>query len=534
MEETKVKEVTTEEVQENTEEKSQKKGFGFWKIFCIYAAALVVVGTVTVLYVRGILQEYEETQPKYYVTAKMEEMVALAAEGKLLETHLLPDMHLGRLEADRNIKADYLALYQKEDIAIVPKGGAHAEDESYFYLKNGDVVLAEIKLKALGPAQTKLAILTSREWEVDRVKLVLEAKDYELVLPVDFKVSVNGVPLEEKNGKKLDDNELLYALKGMYLPPQLSIKDWNGKEVAYTFDEQKIQADFYSYNLTLPEGITVKVNGTVIDGEPTEKTELRYDILELEKPEVEISDVYGNVVMYDGGKLPLTYATLKADNSFEVQVAGEEVPEGYVTTGLYPEHEPLADYVEELPQMSEYHIAMLVDDAEIKVWDEEGEALWVPDGQKEIVLFKGFEAFDEVPEEVAEEIDVLKVAQNWSKFMSADLPFAELAKDMIKGSYQYDVARRYSGSVDITFISGHVLDNPAFTEEKVSNFTWITENAFSVDIHFIKHMVLNRGKKIEDVMNDRFYFVRYDGTKDGKDNATWKLASMKEIVKDAE
>ena len=118
--------------------------------------------------------------------------------------------------------------------------------------------------------------------------------------------------------------------------------------------------------------------------------------------------------------------------------------------------------------------------------------------------------------------------------MSADLEFADMSKHLIKGSYQYNVAKRYAGGVDITFISGHVLDNPAFTEEEVSNFAWITEDCFAVDVSFVKHMRLNRGKKIEDVMNDRFYFVRIDDTKDGKDNATWKLVSMKENITDAE
>ena len=44
-------------------------------------------------------------------------------------------------------------------------------------------------------------------------------------------------------------------------------------------------------------------------------------------------------------------------------------------------------------------------------------------------------------------------------------------------------------------------------------------------------MILNRtGGSVEDPMNDRFTFVKYDGTKDGVDNPEWKLVSMKEIV----
>ena len=47
-------------------------------------------------------------------------------------------------------------------------------------------------------------------------------------------------------------------------------------------------------------------------------------------------------------------------------------------------------------------------------------------------------------------------------------------------------------------------------------------------------MRLRTGAAVDDPMNDRFYFVRYDDTADGVDNPTWKLASMKEILDDAE
>jgi hypothetical protein len=84
------------------------------------------------------------------------------------------------------------------------------------------------------------------------------------------------------------------------------------------------------------------------------------------------------------------------------------------------------------------------------------------------------------------------------------------------------MAVKYASSVDITFTSSHVLNDPAFTEESVTNFKQITEDCFSVDISFVKHMILRNGLKVDDPMNDRFYFVN------GRDG--WKLAGMKEIV----
>ena len=43
-------------------------------------------------------------------------------------------------------------------------------------------------------------------------------------------------------------------------------------------------------------------------------------------------------------------------------------------------------------------------------------------------------------------------------------------------------------------------------------------------------MIVGSGKRVDDLMNDRFYFVKYDATDDGIDNGAWKIASMKEIV----
>ena len=118
--------------------------------------------------------------------------------------------------------------------------------------------------------------------------------------------------------------------------------------------------------------------------------------------------------------------------------------------------------------------------------------------------------------------------------MSDDLSFSRIDDYLIPSSYQYEVARKYATGVDITFTSAHTLADPAFTDSEVSNFAWITEDCFSVDIRFVKHMRLRSGAMVDDPMNDRFYFVRYDDTDDGADNPAWKLASMKEILNDAD
>ena len=187
--------------------------------------------------------------------------------------------------------------------------------------------------------------------------------------------------------------------------------------------------------------------------------------------------------------------------------------------------------MENLPGICVYDIAVLKDAVEVTVEDEKGNPLKLAEGESVHEFLEMPKGLDAVPAEVAAQVDVLKVAQTWSLFTSADVPFKEAAKYIVSDSYQYKVATQYATGVDISFISAHTLLDPAFTGNTVSNFTWINDNCFSVDVSFVKHMHLTRtGAKQDDPMNDRFYYIKIDDTKDGVDNPTWKIVGMKEIV----
>ena len=222
--------------------------------------------------------------------------------------------------------------------------------------------------------------------------------------------------------------------------------------------------------------------------------------------------------------------TITADSRYIIEVSGNAVPKEAITIFANKEYEYLADYVENLPQVSLYDIAILENDAKIVVTDMNGENVPLEQGKNvyDFTLQKNY--LDGIPEAVSSEIDVLEIAQLWSLFMSNDVHFKKVEKYLIADSYQYEVAKKYATGEDITFTSQHTLANPAFTDSSVENFVWISDNCFSVDISFVKHMILRVGSRVDDRMNDRFYFVKYDDTDDDKDNPTWKIVSMKEIV----
>ena len=126
-------------------------------------------------------------------------------------------------------------------------------------------------------------------------------------------------------------------------------------------------------------------------------------------------------------------------------------------------------------------------------------------------------------------VNIEKIAKDWSLYLTNDLSgalhgFNNISKYLIKDSTIYKDARKWATGVDITFVSKHTLDNPTFTDLKINNFTIYDENAFSCEVYLQKHLTLSsmRSKKINDVFNERMYFVYYEGTNAGYyDGNSW-------------
>jgi hypothetical protein len=286
--------------------------------------------------------------------------------------------------------------------------------------------------------------------------------------------------------------------------------------------------EIYEYALSLPSSLKVVVNGKEWKGVPLDGGRLRYEMMELEKPEIIISDRYGNEIAYDGkAELPLTYASILAPTDYQVALDGKAVAKEDVSKAVAKEYAFLEGLAKDLPLLAEYQIAILKADATIAVKDGDGNAIPLEPGKSEYDLSPKAAPQKEIPAEISAKVDALQVAQSWSLFMSNDVSFSKMAEMMAENSYQYEVAKKYATGIDKQFFASHTLLSPAFTENKVANFVRIGEDCFSVEVSFIKHMRLNNGGKlVDDAMNDRFYFVRRDGG--------WKLAGLKEVGLDAE
>lgn len=228
-----------------------------------------------------------------------------------------------------------------------------------------------------------------------------------------------------------------------------------------------------------------------------------------------------------------------APNDCKVMLNGKELTEEHVKEKVQNEGlTQISKYVE-IPYIVKYEVAELLKKPEVKMLDKNGnEIKYTQEGntfEKELNFITA-ETIEEANEHIKGEIDVLKVAEDWSLYLTDDLSgklngYYNISKYLIEGSNIKKFAYSWATGVDITFVSSHTLLNPTFTDEKASNFEIYNENAFSCEVYLQKNLKLKSGGKIiEDKMNERMYFAYYDDTEDGKDNPAWKLVNMQSVT----
>ena len=234
----------------------------------------------------------------------------------------------------------------------------------------------------------------------------------------------------------------------------------------------------------------------------------------------------------------LYYYDIMIPSNYEVRVNSTKLSDSYISDSKTDnDYTVLAKYVK-LPKMVNYKVDNLVSKPEIKIFDENGKDVQYEIKNHKIEtnsIHKSLNNYQEAKKYLAEDIDVLDIAQKWSLFLTDDLKgekhgFSILNNFLVKGTSLYNMANSWATSVDITFTSKHTLKNPTFTNTKVSDFEVYGKNAFSCIVYLEKNMKIANGNDKVDVMHDKLYFVYYDDTNDGKDNPRWKLVEMKAVT----
>lgn len=207
----------------------------------------------------------------------------------------------------------------------------------------------------------------------------------------------------------------------------------------------------------------------------------------------------------------------------DIEVSDEDITKEGDVDGL----ERLTKHIE-ISKSKTYEINNLVYEPNIEIVDSKNKKVnFKIDGNKINVTkeFKEIKNYDDAKEYIKDNFDILKLAENWSLFLTDDLSgsyhgFNQLTPYLIEDTYMYEMAYGWSHNVDIKFVSSHRLKNPVFTNERVENFVIYNDLAFSVEVYLEKNMVVS-GKDKVDIMHDRLYFIYYENG--------YKLVDMKSI-----
>ena len=507
----------------------KRSGNAFKFVYFIFLCFMIFLAVASIIYVRVSLGKYRDSLPERVVETQLEALRSDASAGKLWDIYRLPEPEPGKFEENIDVKSHYAELLSGE-VTYALKAGSVTDSEQTYNIMSGDSVIAEITLKKRGEDKTKLFILNFSKWVLKDVKLSVEPLSYNIDVPYDFIVTVNGIELGDDDRMTVDGIASGYEIKGLYFSPSLSIKDKDGRRGDYHISGSNVKVVLYDYSFTLPKTLRVTLNGEVHTGDALPDGTVRHDICVLNRPDVKISDLFGNTVSYEGGNdLDLTYISVTAPGSYSITVDGVAAP---ADAREMIENESLNNirkYDPSVPEYCNFCIAVLKSDAAVEIKDPSGKAVEYDKGMNVLDLTAS-DGGASIPEDIAAEVDVLGIAKKWSLFMTKDLEgssygFYNMSGDLIEGSPLYESAVKWVNGIDITFTSDHTLGNPPFSEETATNFTRLSENSFYVDVTLVKDMYV-RGSLVPDTMINRLYFVKYDSTADGIDNPVWKLADM--------
>lgn len=255
--------------------------------------------------------------------------------------------------------------------------------------------------------------------------------------------------------------------------------------------------------------------------------ELLYTVTLAEKEEVRLMAILSASVWETASIIPNVeigeyQVDVTVPDNYTVTVNGITVEEGLCETVKIPLEELAysAEYVA-VPGLVSYHIAGLVEEPTVEIFDRNGEKVSLPAGERSIVI-DSFPA-EKMPEELFRM--ALGAAETYSNYFSVDLEGAKKSTAPIRplfpeSSYYLEMAENYRRH-DMWMYSEH--DAPVFSSEKVSNYTVYSDDLFSCEISFEKTMRLaGSGAKRVDTVHDIYYFVKIDGK--------WLISDIRAVI----
>lgn len=509
--------------------------------YLVFVAVCIVLSASFLIYVHSVVKEYDRAQPERVVQEYVQHLSDIADDGTLSSELRFEELCGSRYE---NNDAD---LYAREYSEKVRSGLTYeyiasksSELAKTYSIRSHDAPVGTLTISGEN-SRTSLFFFSMADWSVQEYVPLIADTVYDLVVyrPDGINVYINGTQPSENER----DNAFampVYNVSGLLHEPTIEYRSMDGESIPYTAEGNTVKPVLYATSMSFPEGITVEVNGVPATGTPTTNGDVAYDIRSMEEPVVTLSDAMGLKYSYLGEFEAdiYTYA-VSVPEEYTVTMNGKNADDVCIVQNI--SHDDAALLLEkagvQLKDTKSYTISVLSEGMTVCVTDADGVQTTYEMTEPSLII-DAEKGSDEIPEEIASQLDVLEIAKMWSKFMTDDLEgdshgLEEMRQYFIKDSDYYNYAADWALGPDIKFTSPHTLDS--FTGERVSDFIQYSDTCFSCEVYFEKNMSLIYEDRFAgfrtDVFHSKMYFLYTDDTPDnGEDDPHWAIAVMHDVI----
>lgn len=491
-----------------------------WKPYVIFTAVLLVLAIAALIYVGALVSEYSAAQPEKAVAEVISELKQKLVSGKASEYIAIKDSASAYEVSDTKSYTE--AYVKKLENAVLSysldTGAGEGLEKVYTLFANGEK-FAKVRLKGTNQ-RSKLFFFSMADWNVTELYATPFGGgigDMKIYLPEGIKCTVNGIELKSEDFSENENDIPVYVVKNLEKQPEIAFTRENGAPVSHTLSGLVVTPAVYNYSLSLPAEITLTLDGIKQNGEKGENGNINYLIVGMTKPNVVLSDLFGNTHNYEGGDPPLSRFNVQLPDNFTLKVGDFEFAKESGERSENPDEKELAKYTSgiELHDLISYKVFTLSKNAKVSITDNLGEISEYLLSENSLTI-TGQRGEDEMPEDLKKKIDPMLFAERWSRFLTNDLGatkqqgFNIISGYFTKDSVYYKEALGWISNIDSTFTSAHL--DPTFSEKQIRDFIKYNENCFSVRVSLVKSMYLTRtGETVLDPLDLIVYFVNNNG-----------------------
>lgn len=505
----------------------------------IYALILLIVSVLVLSHVRTLLVNYEQAQPESAVERQISRLQTAAAGGELDQVLTLSGPLKTAYDPDSPLFRGYISLLKSADLTYRRSFGGQEDCVSYDLLADGTKI-ATLNMKSRNE-RTDLFVFQSAEWYPVSLDPVIYTCD--LTLPQELTLKLYDIPVSGQPGE--EEGDVFYHLESLSRL-ELSVSDEAGNVQRI---EDGSAPSVYIRGFTLPDELTVRLNGRIVEGRDAGNHTRSYRFCGLEKPDLTVEDRYGHSLAPDENaelKVHTFSAVLPTD--YKISVGGVELSRQDFPVERFEMYDYFAKAYEkyfsdsafaDAPGVVTYTFTCLMTGnagKDVVITAPDGSSVPFDPEAGTVAVRQEPVRTGPIPKEIGKVLDVKKFAETWSYFLHGDLSgsrhgFSTMAKYLIPGSDFYKDCYDWAAGPDIGLVSGHTPDRVPFTDEFFGGYMKFGDNCFICDIRLNLHITLTKtGKKLVRPLNRTVCFVRLDLTDDGADNPGWYALACWDIV----